>query len=85
MPALVVCNRRWHVAADDVPLVAAPAAMFHLVWCAVLGAGLWLLRRPAGCQQEGEQLLALLRGLIACFAAAAVLELAMAAEGLKGG
>ena len=83
MPALVVLNRRWHIAADDVPLLAAPAALFHLLWCGVLGAGLWLLRRPADCR-EGDQYLLFVKALLVCFAAAALVELAMVAEGLKG-
>jgi hypothetical protein len=84
MPALVLFKRRWHIAADDVPLVAAPAALFHLLWCAVLGLGLWLLRRPPECH-EGGQYFTCVRGLLGCFASACLLELAMVAEGLKGG
>ena len=31
MPALVLFNRRWLLAGDDVPLVAAPLFLIHTV------------------------------------------------------
>ena len=83
MPALLMAGRRWRLAADDIPLLAAPAALLHLLWCAVLGAGLWLLRRPAHCREGGNYLVAL-RALLGCYAGAALVELAMVAEGLRG-
>jgi hypothetical protein len=80
MPAIVLYRRRWSVGSDDVPLVAGPAALGHVLACGFFATGLWLLRH---CH-EGDVATSLVRALLACFAAAALLEIAMLAEGLKG-
>jgi hypothetical protein len=79
-------GRRWAVATDDAPLLAAPTAAFQLGWAACLAGALALgVRAEAGCAAGVyAPYLAALGGLLACALVGAAASVWLTAEGLKG-
>lgn len=59
MPALRLFGRNWSLASDDIPLLAAPAAVFHCLWCIfmLVGVGLLAHHYPTNCPAGGIPLL----------------------------
>ena len=59
MPALRLFGRNWSLASDDIPLLAAPAAVFHCLWCIFMLVGVVLLAHhyPTNCPAGGIPLL----------------------------
>ena len=59
MPALRLFGRNWSLASDDIPLLAAPAALFHCLWCIfmIVGVGLLAHHYPTNCPAGGIPLL----------------------------
>ncbi|PSC75585.1 eukaryotic translation initiation factor 5A-2 [Micractinium conductrix] len=84
MPALVLFNRRWLLAGDDVPLVAAPLFLIHTVWCCLLVIWYISLHGPRECSGALEYDVAV-GGLLGAFLLSAGLEFGMVKHGLRGG
>ena len=85
MPSLRLFGRRWALASDDVPLIAAPVALFHAAWTACLGAGVALTAAwPPACGGRAAALAAL-GGLLGTAALTTGLAGWLTVEGLKGG
>eukprot|EP00891_Asterochloris_glomerata_P009487 jgi/Astpho2/9487/fgenesh1_pg.00145_%23_78_t len=85
MPALRLFGRNWSLASDDIPLLAAPAAVFHCLWCIfmLVGVGLLAHHYPTNCP-AGIKYMVCLCGLALCFLASTILEAWLTREGLKG-
>ena len=85
MPALAVAGVRWHIASDDVPLLATFGSGFHAIWIMViLLTSQGVLNMPHQCHHEGRQYIATVTGLLFCFTFGFVVELLLIWEGCKG-
>ncbi|KAK9805494.1 hypothetical protein WJX72_001323 [[Myrmecia] bisecta] len=83
MPALCLFGRRFHIATDDIPVLAVVPALFHTGWSIGLSILWGVLGRPKGCHASPGYEVAL-AGLLASFVLSAVVQWAMVWEGLKG-
>ena len=83
MPALQMFGRRWALAADDVPVLAFPAAIFHLIWFIFLVVAFSAISRPSSCANTSSYEACII-GLFICFFLSAFLESWLAVEGMRG-
>lgn len=83
MPALQMFGRRWALAADDVPVLAVPTAIFHLIWFIFLVVAFSAISKPSSCA-DTPSYEACIIGLFICFFLSAILEGWLAVEGMKG-
>ncbi len=83
MPALQMFGRRWALAADDVPVLAFPAAIFHLIWFIFLVVAFSAISKPSSCANTSSYE-ACIVGLFICFFLSAFLESWLAVEGMRG-
>ncbi|KAL3156144.1 hypothetical protein ABBQ32_012435 [Trebouxia sp. C0010 RCD-2024] len=84
MPALQMFGRRWALAADDVPVLAFPAAIFHLIWFIFLVVAFSAISKPSSCANTSSYEACII-GLFICFFLSAFLESWLAVEGMRGG
>lgn len=83
MPAIQMFGRRWALAADDIPVLAFPAAVFHGIWFIFLVVGFSAIQRPSACAKVPSYETCII-GLFICFFLSCVLEGWLVREGLKG-
>ena len=83
MPALQMFGRRWAIAADDVPVLAFPAALFHLIWFIFLVVAFSAISKPSSCANTASYEACII-GLFICFFLSACLESWLAVEGMRG-
>lgn len=83
MPALQMFGRRWALAADDVPVLALPAAIFHALWFIFLVVGFSAIQKPGSCANTSSYETCII-GLFICFFLSTVLESWLVREGIKG-
>ncbi|KAL0029095.1 hypothetical protein WJX77_006448 [Trebouxia sp. C0004] len=83
MPALEMFGRRWALAADDVPVLALPAAIFHALWFIFLVVGFSAIQKPGSCANTSSYETCII-GLFICFFLSTVLESWLVREGIKG-
>ena len=83
MPALEMFGRRWALAADDVPVLALPAAIFHALWFIFLVVGFSAIQKPDSCANTSSYETCII-GLFICFFLSTVLESWLVREGIKG-
>ena len=83
MPALQMFGRRWALAADDVPVLAFPAALFHLIWFIFLVVAFSAISKPSSCSNTASYEACII-GLFICFFLSACLESWLAVEGMRG-
>lgn len=83
MPAINMFGRRWALAADDVPVLALPAAIFHAVWFIFLVIGFSAIQKPSSCSNTASYESCII-GLFICFFLSALLESWLVREGMKG-
>ena len=83
MPALEMFGRRWALAADDVPVLALPAAIFHALWFIFLVIGFSAIQKPGSCANTSSYETCII-GLFICFFLSTVLESWLVREGIKG-
>lgn len=83
MPALQMFGRRWALAADDVPVLAFPAAIFHLIWFIFLVVAFSAISKPSSCANTSSYEACII-GLFICFFLSAFLESWLAVEGMRG-
>ena len=83
MPALKMFGRRWALAADDVPVLAFPAALFHLIWFIFLVVAFSAISKPSSCAKTASYEACII-GLFICFLLSACLESWLAIEGMRG-
>lgn len=83
MPALDLFGRRWALAADDIPVLAFPAAVFHGLWFIFLVVAFSAIQKPSACA-KAPPYEACIVGLFVCFFLSCVIEGWLVREGLKG-
>ena len=83
MPALDLFGRRWALAADDIPLLAFPAAVFHGLWFIFLVVAFSAIQKPNACARS-QSYEACSVGLFVCFFLSCIIESWLVREGLKG-
>ena len=76
-------GRRWALAADDVPVLAFPAALFHLIWFIFLVVAFSAISKPSSCANTASYEACII-GLFICFFLSACLEGWLAVEGMRG-
>ena len=83
MPALKMFGRRWALAADDVPVLAFPAAIFHFIWFIFLVVAFSAISKPSSCANTSSYEACII-GLFICFFLSALLESWLAVAGMRG-
>ena len=85
MPAIVVFGRRWHLAADDLPIPSVLGAIWHAFWLIVISGNLaYVDRHLDGCWYQKQQT-RYLSVQAACFAINFVLHSWTLYESTRGG
>lgn len=83
MPAIQMFGRRWAPAADDIPVLAFPAAVFHGIWFIFLVVAFSAIQKLTACAKTASYETCII-GLFVCFFLSCILEGWLVREGLKG-